>query len=145
LRQVWITQTGGAEVLAIKEAPDPEPTAGEVPIRVEASGVNFADILARLGRYPDLPKIPAVVGYEVSGRVDAIGAGVDREWIGRDVLAGGCFCCFLHRVPRPRLREPMDTDKRGFATHLNRCLLGENLAPQTFPRCAAELRACQKC
>ena len=87
MRQIWITKTGRPETLVVKEAPDPEPRAGEVRIRVEASGVNFADIMARMGLYPDCPPIPAVVGYEVGGRVDAVGAGADPNWIGRDVFA----------------------------------------------------------
>ena len=56
-------------------------------IRVEASGVNFADILGRLGLYPDLPRIPVVPGYEVAGRVDGVGGGLDPSWVGRDVFA----------------------------------------------------------
>jgi len=87
MRQIWITKAGPPEVLKVKDAPDPEPEAGEVRIRVEASGVNFADILGRMGLYPDLPPLPVVPGYEVSGRVDAVGAGVANEWVGRDVLA----------------------------------------------------------
>lgn len=91
MRQVWITKAGRPEVLEVREAPDPTPQAGELRIRVEASGVNFADILARLGVYPDLPGLPAVVGYEVGGRVDAVGPGVDPQWIGRDVFAATRF------------------------------------------------------
>jgi NADPH:quinone reductase-like Zn-dependent oxidoreductase len=87
MRQIWITKAGPPEVLQVKEAPDPEPKPGEVRIRVEASGINFADILGRLGLYPDLPPIPVVPGYEVSGRVDAVDPGVDTSWIGRDVFA----------------------------------------------------------
>jgi len=87
MRQIWITRAGPPEVLEIKDAPDPQPKAGEVRIRVEASGINFADIMGRLGLYPDLPPIPVVPGYEVSGRVDAVGAGVEASWSGRDVLA----------------------------------------------------------
>ena len=60
---------------------------GEIRIRVKASGVNFADILARQGLYPDSPKIPCVVGYEVSGTVDDRGPGVDQSWLGKDVFA----------------------------------------------------------
>jgi len=77
MRQIWIPKIGGPEVLEVREANDPEPAAGEVRVRVEAAGVNFADIMARMGLYPDAPKLPAVVGYEVSGTVDAIGDGVD--------------------------------------------------------------------
>ncbi len=87
MRQIWITKAGAPEVLAIRHAPDPEPGPGEARIRVEASGVNFADILGRLGLYPDLPPLPVVPGYEVSGRVDAVGEGNGADWVGRDVIA----------------------------------------------------------
>jgi len=87
MRQIWITRAGPPEVLQVKEAPDPEPKAGEARIRVEASGINFADIMGRIGVYPDLPPIPVVPGYEVSGRVDAVGADVPPSWVGRDVIA----------------------------------------------------------
>ncbi len=86
MRQIWITKAGAPDVLKVKEAPDPEPRAGELRVRVEASGVNFADIMGRMGLYPDLPPIPVVPGYEVSGRVDAVGPGVDSSWLGRDVF-----------------------------------------------------------
>ena len=101
MRQIWITKAGPPEVLQIKNAPDPEPKAGEVRIRVEASGVNFADILGRLGLYPDLPPIPCVPGYEVSGRVDAVGAGVDASWVGRDVFALTQFGGYADTVCAP--------------------------------------------
>src|SRR5208282_4344596 len=87
MRQIWITKAGPPEVLQVKEAPDPEPKAGEVRIRVAASGVNFADILGRMGLYPDMPPLPVVPGYEVSGRIDAVGEGTDTAWVGRDVIA----------------------------------------------------------
>ena len=87
MKQVWIIATGGPEKLQLREAPDPQPQAGELRIRVRASGINFADILARKGLYPDAPKLPAVVGYEVSGIVDAAGPQVDTAWIGKEVFA----------------------------------------------------------
>ncbi len=87
MRQIWIPHAGPPEVLELREAPDPEPQADELRIRVEAAGVNFADILGRLGIYPDLPRMPVVVGYEVAGRVDRVGHDVPDEWVGRDVFA----------------------------------------------------------
>ena len=87
MKQMVIVGRGGPDRLQLREAPDPEPAEGEVRIRVRATGINFADILARQGLYPDAPRLPAVVGYEVSGSVDAVGSGVDRALIGRDVLA----------------------------------------------------------
>ncbi len=87
MKQVWIPKIGEPEVLEVREAPDPELKAGEVRVRVEASGINFADILARMGLYPDAPKLPAVVGYEVAGVVDATGEGVDGLRNGDRVVA----------------------------------------------------------
>ncbi len=87
MRQVFITATGGPEVLQMRETPDPVPTGNTLRIQVKAAGVNFADIMARKGLYPDAPKLPAVVGYEVSGVVDAIGPEAPGEWLGKEVFA----------------------------------------------------------
>lgn len=87
MRQIWIPRIGGPEVLEVREAPDPVPGAGQVRIAVEAAGVNFADLMARQGLYPDAPPLPAVVGYEVAGTIDAVGEGVDVSRIGEPVVA----------------------------------------------------------
>jgi NADPH:quinone reductase-like Zn-dependent oxidoreductase len=76
MRQVVIPRFGAPDVLEIREAPDPSPGDGDIRIRVRAAGINFADILARLGLYPDAPKPPMVVGYEVAGKIDAVGRAV---------------------------------------------------------------------
>lgn len=87
MKQITITAAGGPEKLQLRESTDPAPSGAELRIRVRAAGINFADILARKGLYPDAPKLPAVVGYEVSGVVDAAGPGADARWIGRPVIA----------------------------------------------------------
>src|SRR5579862_2957364 len=87
MRQVWISRPGPPEVLEVREAPDPRAGAGEVRIRVRAAGINFADLMARVGLYPDAPKVPCVVGYEVSGTVDQVGAGVAGFSVGDRVFA----------------------------------------------------------
>jgi len=87
MKQIFIVGHGGLDKLQLRESPDPDPVRGEIRIRVKASGVNFADILARQGLYPDAPKLPCVIGYEVSGTVDATGPDVDPSWVGRDVFA----------------------------------------------------------
>ncbi len=76
MKQVWISKAGGPEVLKMQDAPKPIPGNGEVRIQVTAAGINFADILGRMGMYPDAPSIPYVPGYEVSGVIDAVGQGV---------------------------------------------------------------------
>ncbi len=73
----------------MQERPDPEPGPGQVAIDVRACGVNFADTMARVGLYPDAPKLPAVVGYEVAGvRADT----------GERVIAGTHFGGYQSRV-----------------------------------------------
>ena len=76
MRRIWIPRAGKAAVLEVREESDRAPAAGEVCIDVVAAGVNFADVLARTGMYPDAPPFPCVVGYEVSGRVRSVGDGV---------------------------------------------------------------------
>jgi NADPH:quinone reductase-like Zn-dependent oxidoreductase len=82
MKQIVITQHGDTDVLKIQEKSDPTPSSGEVLIKVKAIGINFADILARKGLYPDAPKPPCVVGYEVSGVIESVGQGVDSSKIG---------------------------------------------------------------
>ncbi len=87
MRQILITQAGPPSVLKVVERPEPDVSAGMVKIQVKAAGVNFADILARKGLYPDAPKLPCVVGYEVAGEVVEIGEGVDPGLENKAVIA----------------------------------------------------------
>ncbi len=87
MRQIFITKAGNPDVLQIRESNDPEPERGQVRLQVKAAGVNFADILARKGLYPDAPKPPCVVGYEVSGIIEKTGDDVDNSLIGNRVIA----------------------------------------------------------
>jgi NADPH:quinone reductase-like Zn-dependent oxidoreductase len=87
VRQVVIARHGAADALELREAAEPTPAAGEVRIRVRAAGVNFADLLARIGLYPDAPAPPMVPGYEVAGVVDAVGPDITSVHPGERVLA----------------------------------------------------------
>jgi NADPH:quinone reductase-like Zn-dependent oxidoreductase len=64
---------------------------GEVRIAVRAAGINFADTMARVGLYPDAPKTPCVLGYEVAGEVETLGEGVEGLKLGDRVIAGTRF------------------------------------------------------
>jgi len=70
MRQIMMIKTGGVDVLKIHDVGEPQPGKEEVKIHVKATGINFADIMARKGIYPDAPKKPCVVGYEVSGVIE---------------------------------------------------------------------------
>ncbi|MCF7803507.1 MAG: medium chain dehydrogenase/reductase family protein [Candidatus Marinimicrobia bacterium] len=87
MRQIWITKAGRPEVLQLKDAPDPSPGENEVVIDVKSAGINFADIMARLGVYQDAPDLPCVVGYEVAGVVESVGSKVTRLKMGDSVCA----------------------------------------------------------
>lgn len=91
MRAVVITEQGGPDVLQVQERPDPPVGPGEVRVAVKAAGINFADTLARTGLYPDAPKVPCVVGYEVAGEVESVGDGVESVKPGDRVLAGTRF------------------------------------------------------
>jgi NADPH2:quinone reductase len=80
MRAIHVTGYGDADRLELVEDDEiPEPGAGEVRIRVDAAGVNFADTLMRQGLYPGAASPPFVPGMEVAGEIDAVGDGVDRD------------------------------------------------------------------
>lgn len=86
MRALTIARHGGPEVLEVRDVAVPEPAAGQVRVKVRFAGLNFSDVMARQGMYPDAPPPPCVVGYEGSGDIDAVGEGVDRARIGERVM-----------------------------------------------------------
>lgn len=84
-------QTGGAEVIKLDNMPLPEPKEGEVRLRVQAIGLNRADVMFRKGQYLIEPKLPAKLGYEAAGIVEAIGPGVDKAMLHRKFSTIPCF------------------------------------------------------
>ncbi len=87
MQVIRLERHGGPVVFVQREIDAPEPQPGELRVRAEAIGINFADILARQGIYPACPPLPCTLGYEVAGVVDAVGADVDAGWLGRRVMA----------------------------------------------------------
>jgi len=73
MKAIVIPRFGSSAVLEVRDFPVPQPAPGQVRISVKAAGLNFAEVSARQGLYPDAPKPPVVVGYEVAGWVDAVG------------------------------------------------------------------------
>jgi NADPH:quinone reductase-like Zn-dependent oxidoreductase len=105
MRAVVITKHGGPGVFEVQERPDPELGPGEVRIAVAAAGINFADVMARMGLYPDAPKTPCVVGYEVAGTILELGEGVSESHPhllhGQRVFAGTQFGGYASQVSVP--------------------------------------------
>jgi NADPH:quinone reductase-like Zn-dependent oxidoreductase len=84
---IWTTGPGGSGALEVRESADPEPGPGQVRIRVRAAGLCFAEVMAAQGLYPDAPKLPAVLGYEAAGVIDAVGEGAGHWQPGARVVA----------------------------------------------------------
>jgi NADPH:quinone reductase-like Zn-dependent oxidoreductase len=111
MKAAVVTKLGEPEVLVMREVPEPEPREGEVKIRVTAAGINFADILARMGLYPGMPKPPFVPGLELSGTIEKVGPGVAAtpaagraSRIGERVLAMTKFGAYAEWVVVPASR-----------------------------------------
>lgn len=105
--------SGSAESLVLSERPDPAAREGQIRIRVRAAGINRPDILQRLGRYPAPPGASDILGLEVAGEVDQVGAGVDRWSVGDRVcalLGGGGYAEFAVVDARHALPVPADMD-----------------------------------
>src|SRR6202012_49012 len=95
MRYIEIAQPGGPEVLRLATGPVPRPGSGEVLVRVEAAGINRADLLQRQGHYPPPPGASPILGMEISGRIAGLGTDTTGRWqLGDSVcalLAGGAY------------------------------------------------------
>ena len=93
MRAMVVRRYGPPEVFEWQERPDPQPKAGEVLIRVKAVGINFADLLQRMGIYPGTPKPPFVPGLEIAGVVEKAPAG-GKSGEGESLRPGDAVAAF---------------------------------------------------
>lgn len=133
MRAIQIKQTGGPEVLEVVDLPRPEPGAGQVLVRVEASGVNFIDTYLREGRYP--AALPFVPGEEAAGSVESVGEGVtdfaagDRvAWTG----TRGTYAEFALAPASDLLRVPNYISTEQAAAAMTQGLTAHYLAYDTY-------------
>jgi len=89
MKVVEIKRTGDPDVLDCVDRPKPQPGPSEVLIRAHAIGVNYFDLMIRTGRYRWMPALPFVMGNDMTGRVEAIGPGVQKTKIGEPVFVAG--------------------------------------------------------
>lgn len=88
MKAIYLTKKGASEsAFEIRETEKPRPQADEVLIRVEAFGLNYADVMARNGLYREAPPLPSVIGYEVVGVIEKVGADMSEDWLGKRVVA----------------------------------------------------------
>jgi NADPH:quinone reductase-like Zn-dependent oxidoreductase len=84
-------EVGGPEVLRIEEETPKQPGRGEVGLKVQAVGLNRAESIFIRGQYVEPPKLPAGVGYEAAGVVEAVGPDVEKSWVGKRVAVIPAF------------------------------------------------------
>jgi NADPH:quinone reductase-like Zn-dependent oxidoreductase len=88
MQAIVLVKYGNPErAFELRELNKPEPKEGEIRIKVDAFGLNYADVMARKGLYKDAPALPSVIGYDVVGIVDKLGPGADEELLGKRVIA----------------------------------------------------------
>lgn len=103
MRAVLLRRHGSADVLRPEEVPDPTPGPGEVSVRLEAIGLNYAEVLSRKGLYGWAPRMPYILGMEGTGRIEAVGQGVERT-VGEAVIVGTQFGAYAERITVPSAR-----------------------------------------
>jgi len=134
MKAVFIEKTGGLDVLQYGDFPDPAPAAGEVLVDVAYSGVNFIDTYHRKGLYP--LSLPAVIGSEAAGTVEALGAGVEGFQVGDRVayaMARGSYA-EKHAVPAKVLvKVPENVELRQAAAVMLQGMTAHYLSHSTFP------------
>jgi NADPH:quinone reductase-like Zn-dependent oxidoreductase len=110
MRAAVVTKFGPPEVLQVQEMPVPQPRPGEVLIRTKAIGLNFAELVMRMGYYPETPRPPFIPGIEISGVIDRVGTGVKGLSRGDRVMSlmkRGGYAEYVtapaeHVIPLPR-------------------------------------------
>lgn len=117
MKAIVLDRHGGPEVLRVREVPDPAPGVGQVRVRVEAIGVNFAEVLSRKGLYGWAPAMPYTPGMEAAGTIDALGTGVEGRAVGERVIVGAQYGAYAERIVVPE-RQALPAVP-GFSTEEN--------------------------
>lgn len=97
MRSIIVTELGGPEVLALRDVPVPEPSGHLVRVRVKAAGINYADIMQRVGLYPNGPQPPYGAGFEICGVIEKLGDD-PGPWRVGDAVMGFCVAGYSEYV-----------------------------------------------
>jgi NADPH2:quinone reductase len=134
MKAIQITQTGGPEVLTLADLPIPTPKAGEVIVKVHATGVNFIDIYYREGRYK--APLPFIDGQEAAGTIESIGEGVTGLEIGDRVAWCNVIGTYAEYAVAPAdriVKLPANLDFKLAAAAMLQGMTAHYLAHDTFP------------
>jgi NADPH:quinone reductase-like Zn-dependent oxidoreductase len=135
MKAVTLVRKGEADkAFEMREHPMPELQANEVMIKSEGFGLNFAEVMARRGLYREAPPMPCVIGYELVGTVESVGANVDQSWVGKRVVGFTRFGGYAEYVA---------TDERAVVEIPAEMPIGEAVA-LAVQYCTAWYCACEK-
>lgn len=140
MQAIYLVKNGNPKLaFEFRDIKTTEPKDNEVGVMVEASGINFADVVARLGNYQDCPPLPAVIGYEAVGRVEKVGKDVTSLKKGDRVLAFTRFGGYSQYVTQQesavaKISETMDVGKAlalatQYSTAFYACSVATNVLP----------------
>jgi NADPH:quinone reductase len=134
MKAVRIHTFGGPEVLSYEEVALPEPGVGQVRVKFEAVGVNYTDIYQRSGQYPG--QLPAILGREAAGVVDAVGPGVTDVQVGQRVAYSsqpGTYAEFAVVAANALVLVPDGVDTRTAAAVMLQGMTAHYLVMSTYP------------
>ncbi len=140
MQAIYLVKNGKPkDAFEFRDIQNTEPKDDEVGVIVEASGINFADVVARLGQYQDCPPLPAVIGYEAVGRVERVGKDIKTVQKGDRVLVFTRFGGYSQYVLQKenaiaKISEEMDAGKAlalatQYSTAYYACAVATNVLP----------------
>ncbi len=140
MKAIFLVKNGTSKnTFEFREINKPTLQDDEVGIQVEASGINFADVMARLGNYQDCPPLPTIIGYEAVGRVESIGKKIKNVQVGDRVLVFTRFGGYSQYVVQKenaiaKISEEMDAGKAlalatQYSTAFYACSVATNVLP----------------
>ena len=134
MKAICIHTFGGPEVLSYEEVALPEPGVGQARVKIEAIGVNYIDIYQRSGQYQG--QLPATLGQEAAGVVDAVGPGVTEVQVGQRVAytsQPGAYAEFAVVAASALVPIPDGVDTRTAAAVMLQGMTAHYLAKSTYP------------
>jgi len=104
MKAIVLSKTGAPEVLLPIEVKEPEPAKGEVRVKINYAGINYAEILSRKGLYGWALKRPYILGMEASGTIDKLGSGISNLKVGQKVMVGTKCGTYAEKIVVPKER-----------------------------------------
>ncbi|HEV2458175.1 MAG TPA: alcohol dehydrogenase catalytic domain-containing protein, partial [Ktedonobacterales bacterium] len=139
MKAIRVHETGGPKVLRLDEVPTPEPGAGQVRVKLDATGINFIDLYTRTGQYKR--ELPLTLGSEGAGVVDAAGPGVTERRVGERVASAsmeGAYAEYALAPAENLVPVPEGIDTRVAAAVMLQGMTAHYLSHSTYPLKAGE-------